>query len=353
MRTLSRDLRYGVRAFARTPGFTAVAVLTLALGIGANTAIFSVVESVLLRPLPFPEPDRLVSVWETRLDRGWQRASFSEANFWDVYDQHRSFQAIGAFRWTALNLTGFEFPERLRAARVSVGFLQALGAKPLSGRVFLPGEDEAGADARVALVGQRFWRSRLGGDPAAVGRSLTLDGQPHTVVGVLPTGGRWFDEADVFVPLVRRAGAARGSFELAVVGRLRPGVSADAARLDLESVCRRLAQQYPEDDRGMGATIGPSAEWVASETLRRALWILMGAVGLLLLVACANLANLMLARSAARTRELALRAALGAGRLRLVRQLLTESVLLSTAGAGSRCGVGERHCQTASGCRSR
>ncbi len=296
MSTLLQDVRYGVRSLAARPGFAAVAVLTLALGIGANTAIFSVIRSVLLRPLPFRDPDRLVELWETRRDRGWDHASFTHANVWDVQARNRAFEGVGAMGWTSLNLTGFDYPEQLGAAEVSAGFFRVLGVTPVAGRTFLDEEGEPGHDTHVALLGHRLWVARFGADPAIVGRTLTLDGAPYTVVGVLPAGTPWLDAADLFVPLLRRADADRGSFELAAIGRLKPGVSMDAARADLERVARALAAEYPDADKGMGIGLGPSSAWVASDSLRRALWILMGAVGFLLLIACVNLTNLFLAK---------------------------------------------------------
>jgi putative ABC transport system permease protein len=329
--TWPSDIRYSARSLLRNPGFTIIGILTLALGIGANTAIFSVVDSVLLRSLPFPEPDRLVSVSETRLDRGWEQMTFTHANFWDMRDRNRTFEAIGAFRYGTLNLTGVDSPERLGAARVSEGFFRALRVTPVAGRVFAPGEDEANAENRVVVLSHRLWSSRFGSDPAVIGRSLRLDGESYTVIGVLPRGGSWLDEADVFVPLVHRADADRDSFELLVLGRLSSGTTVDAARADLTAIAQQLAQLYPAD-KGMGIDIQPSSVWVASDTLRRALWVLLGAVGFLLLIACVNLANLLLARATTRTRERALRAALGASRGRIVRLILTESLLVGLLG---------------------
>ena len=334
MPTLLQDVRYGVRSLATRPGFTAVAVLTLALGIGANTAIFSVVQSVLLAPLPFREPGRLVELWETRLDCGWNRASFTHANFWDVQARNRTFEGVGTMAWTSMNLTGFDYPEQLNAAEVSSGFFRVLGVTPVAGRTFLDEESEPGHDSHVVLVGHRLWVARFGADPALVGRTLTLDGAAYAVVGVLPAGTPWLDAADIFVPLVRRADADRGSFELAAIGRLKAGVSIDAARADLERVARELAAEYPDVDHGMGIDAGPASEWVASDRLRRALWVLMGAVGFLLLIACVNLTNLFLAKATGGAREHALRAALGASRARLVRQALAESSAVGLAGAG-------------------
>jgi predicted permease len=332
--TLLQEIRHAGRALAARPGFTSIAVLTLALGIGANTAIFSVIRSVLLRPLPFREPDRLVELWETRLDRGWDHASFTHANVWDVQARNRTLEGVGAMGWTSMNLSGFEYPEQLSAAEVSAGFFRVLGVTPEAGRTFLDEESEPGHDNHVVLLGHRLWASRFGADPAMVGRTLTLDGAGYTVVGVLPPGTPWLDAADVFVPLVHRADANRSSFELAAIGRLKAGVSIDAARADLERVARELAAEYPADDHGMGIGAGPSSGWVASASLRRALWVLMGAVGFLLLIACVNLTNLFLARATGGAREHALRAALGAGRARLVGRALVESCLVGLVGAG-------------------
>jgi predicted permease len=330
-----QDLRYGFRQLWKRPGFSIIALAMLALGIGANTAIFSVVQTVLLRPLPFPQPQELLQLWESRVEQGWTRASFSPANFWDVRDMNRSFLDVGAYRWTQANLIGPEFPEQLRAGRVTAGFFGTiLKVDPALGRTFLPEEGEAGSENRVALLSHDFWEGHFGGDASVLGTTITLDEDIYTVVGVLPSGEPWLDYGDVFLPMIRDPDAARGSFEVAVVGRLLPGVTVEAAVADLEGVARRLEELYPEIDAGMGISWGSSEEWVASDNLRRALWILLGAVGFLLMIACVNLANLLLAQASGRVRETAVRAAVGAGRGRLLRQALTESLLLSTLGAG-------------------
>ncbi len=334
MRTLMGDVRYGLRALVRNPGYAMVALVTLALGIGANTAIFSVVRTVLLRPLPFEEPDRLVAVWETRLDRGWTSASFTHANFWDVRDRNRSLEAVAALGWERRNLTGLDQPERVGVAAVSADFFRVLGVSPVAGRAFARGEDEADADTRIAILAHAFWSTRFGADREVVGRQLVLDGIAHTVIGVLPAGGSWLQSADLFVPMIRRPDANRGSFELAVIGRLAGGFTIETARADLERVANDLAAEYPETNAGMGIAMESSARWVAGDSLRRALWILMGSVGLLLLIACVNLANLLLARATGRAREAAVRAALGASRGRLVVLVMTESLLLGFLGAG-------------------
>jgi putative ABC transport system permease protein len=325
MTTILADLRYAARGMARNPAFTAIAVLTLALGIGANAAIFSVVNGVLLRPLPFPEPERLVQVWEARPDRGWDQSSFTHANFWDMNDMNRSFSALGAITWGSTNLATSDAPERLGVAYVTVGFLRALGVTPAAGRILADGEDRVGADSRIAILSHRLWTTQFGADRSIVGRTVTLSGQSYRVIGVLPPGTPWLDAADVFMPLARGPNEDRGSFELTVIGRLKPGVTLQAAHADLERIAAQLASQYP-DAKGMGVTIDPSEGWVASDSLRRALWVLMAAVGFLLLIACVNLANMLLARSTGRVRERALRAALGATRGRVVQTVLAESL---------------------------
>ena len=330
-----QDARYAARSLFKTPGFSFVAILTLALGIGANVSIFSVVNAVLLRPLPFAEPERLVELWETRIDRGVDNASFTHASFWDVQDGNKTFTSMAALRYGSINLTGMDYPERLSLGSVSAGFFTTLGVTPAAGRTFVAGEDAAGADGRQAVLSHGLWVRRFGGDPSVVGTPITLDGNAYTVIGVLPRGQPWLDAADVFVPLVRVPDADRGSWELAVIGRLAPGVSVEAAQADLTSLARVIAERFPEVARGMGIVMAPSETWMASDGLRRALWILMGAVGFLLLIACVNLANLSLARATGRARERALRAALGASKARLVRQAFTESMLLSAAGAAA------------------
>lgn len=340
MSSVFSDVRYSVRTLLRNPGFTAIAAITLALGIGANTAIFGVIRTVLLRPLPFPDADRIVQLWETRLDRGWEQSSFTHANFWDVLDMNRAFEVMGAMRAPAsFVLTGFDDAEQVSGASVSADFFRVLGVTPAAGRTFAPGEDESSADTRIIVLAHDFWVRRFAGDPSVVGGTLTLDGQSYSVIGVMPRGRPWLDAADVFVPLVRQPDANRGSFELRVIGRLKPGVTFEAALRDLKSIAQRLADLYPEPDRGMGIRMEPSSRWIADDTLRRALWILMGGAGLLLLIACVNLANLMLARATGRSRERALRTALGASRQRIVRLALTESLLIGSCGAVLGVGI--------------
>jgi predicted permease len=338
MGTLLTEIRHAARSLRRSPAFSAVAILTLALGIGANAAIFSVVRTVLLRPLPFREPERLVALTETREDRGIFSASFTHDGFWDVRDLSQSLQSAGALEFTSLNLVGLEYPERLNAARTSSGFFGTLGVTPVVGRLFAEGEDQPGGEHRVALLSHRLWATRFGSDSTVVGRALTLDGESHRVVGVLPPGASWLAAASIYVPLVRGVRQNRGSFELAVVARLRSGVSLEAANAELDAVGKRLAERYPEM-KGMGVSVEPSANWVASDSLRRALWVLMGAVGFLLLIACVNLANLLLARANVQTRERAMRVALGASRGRVARLALTESALIGLLGGVAGLGL--------------
>ncbi len=334
MHDLIQDLRFALRTMRKRPDFTAVALITLALGIGANTAIFSVVQAVLLEPLPFGEPERMVQLWESRIDRGWTHASFAPANFWDFRDANRTFEDLGAFSFQSMNLTGDEFPQRISIGRVSAGFFSILRVHPVLGRTFLPGEDDPAQNTRVALLGNTFWQNRFGGDPAILNSTLALDGQGYTVVGVLPAGEPWLNYGEIFLPYVRDANAPRTSFEIAVIGRLADGITAEAAAADLEAVAHRLEEAYPEQLAGIGVTMEPASRWRADTNVRRALLVLTGAVGFLLLIACVNLANLLMARATARHRETALRTALGAGRSRIIRQVITESLLLGLIGAG-------------------
>jgi putative ABC transport system permease protein len=339
MNTFLQDVRYGARSLFRSPGFAVVAVLTIGLGLGANTAIFSVLNGVLLRPLPFREPERLVSLWETRLDRGFTQTTFSRPNFWDVKDQQRSFEGVAAMENGAINLTGKGFPTELALGRVTANFFRLLGVTPLLGRSFADGDDAPGANPDGVMLSYRAWRSWGASDRGIVGKPLTLNGRSYTVIGVLPRGEPWLNEAEVFLPLVRRTDTDdRGSWEIFAIGRLKPGVTLEAASAELNGIGRRLGDLYPKDDKGMGVLLQTSRSWIASDATRRALWVLMGSVGFLLLIACVNLANLFLAKATGKARERALRAALGASRLRLVRQTLTESLLV--CGAGGLGGLG-------------
>jgi putative ABC transport system permease protein len=331
MNQLLSDLRHAARSLRRSPGFTAIAILTLALGIGATASIASVVRSVLLRPLPFPQSERLVSISETRVDRDMFDIGFTYANFFDVVDMNRSFDAVGAIRFASRNLGGDGEPARLTVASATVGFLRALGVRPAVGRLFIDGEDRTGNDPRIALLSHGFWNSRFGADPAVVGRNVQLDNESYQVVGILPPGTPWLDAAEVFVPFVRPAQLDRDSWELPVIGRLKPGVPLATAQADMDRIAAQISSTYPEA-KGMGIALNPSERWMADDSVRRALWVLAGSVVFLLLIACVNLANMLLARSTTRARERALRSALGASRARVVQLALTESGLLGVLG---------------------
>jgi putative ABC transport system permease protein len=326
-----RDIRGSMRLMRSQPAMTAGIVLMLALGIGATTAIFSVVYGVLLKPLPFPEPDRLVQVWGSMPSRGLTSISLTEANFWDMRDMNQSLSDFGALHGASFTLTGFETPERVTGATVSAGFFRTLGVRPVAGRIFEPGEDEPGAANTRALLSHALWTRRFARDPNIVGRSITLDGRPYEVIGVLPAGSPWLDTAEVFVPFVRRPNANRSSWEYIAIGRLKPGISFDAAMADLKRVAKELEAKFPAN-KDLGATMESSESWIASDQLRRTLWMLLGSVGLLLLIACVNVTNLLLARASARARENAVRTALGATRADLIRERLTESLVYGLAG---------------------
>ncbi|MEX2282754.1 MAG: ABC transporter permease [Gemmatimonadota bacterium] len=330
MGDLWQDLRYGVRMLLRRPGLTAIAVLTLALGIGANTSIFSLVNSVLLRPLPFKEPERLIVVNERNQASEQGNISGHELVAWRA--ANRTLEGIAMYGYNSFNLTGRGDPEALEAMVVSGDFFAVLGTVPLAGRAIAQSDDETGAP-RVAVLSSGLWQRRFGGDRAVIGRAITLDNLPYTVIGVMPPKGSF--DPDLWVPMDLPSEAQKvGKHSNFVIARLKPGVDLPAAQRDLAAISARLEQELPGFNTGHGVSTKPLHEHVVGQ-VRRPLIVFTGAVAFILLIACANVAHLLLTRAAARQKELAVRTALGAGRGRLIRQLLTESVLLGVAGGGA------------------
>ena len=331
-----QDLRYGARVLGKNPGFTLVAILTLALGIGANTAIFSVVNGVLLNPLPYPHPEQLVTVHESKPN--FEFGSISYPNFRDWQRDNRSFSSMAIARRINFSLTGVGEAEQVRARFISSDFFSTVGVNPVLGRDFAPGEDEIGA-APIALISAGFWKRKFASSPDVLGKSLTLDGRNYTVVGVVPANFdlflKSFQLAEIYVPIgqwnnpmLPKRGAGLGVHGIA---RLKPGVSIEQARADMSEVSRNLAAAFPDDNKGVAASLIPLRQDMLGN-VQPILLVLLAAVAFVLLIACANVANLLLARSTGRAREFAIRTALGAGQGRILRQLLTESILLALAG---------------------
>jgi len=337
---LCQDLRYAIRSYARTPVFTSAVLTTLALGIGASTAIFSMVNAIVLRPLPLNDPDRLV--WATETNPKGNAISLSWLNYLDWRERSRSFEALAASRDEAQTLTGTDRAQRLRARRVTSNFFKVVGVSPAIGRAFTDADDRAGGEPTVILSNE-FWRTQFAADPSVLGRSLTLNAIPCTIIGVLPRGFQYLRPYDVFVSVAPVSGTPmlqlRGNHNgFNAVGRLKPGISVATAEAELQGIAADLEREYPGTNTGIRAHTELLASRLVSE-IRLTLLALLGAVGFLLLIACVNVANLLIARGASRRHELAVRAALGGGRRRLVLQLLAESMLISTVGGVLGVGI--------------
>ncbi len=330
MDTLRQDIRYAIRRLVKSPGFTIISALTLALGIGANSAIFSVVNGVLLRPLPYPHPEQLVALYH--FSEG-TRSSMSGPNFTDLRSLSQTMADAAAISRPRLTMTGQGDPVRLDAAAVTWSLFDVLGVRPMIGRSFRPEDNEPGRDRSVILA-YRLWQQRFGRDPGIIGKQIVLDGVSREVIGVMPEGFAYPSDRVLWVPMEHTRSyltEERAAWYLRAVGRAKPGVPLERVAAEVETIGAQLAREYPDKNDGVGFRAVPLLESMVGD-IRKAVLVLLGAVGFVLLIACANVANLLLARAAAREGEIAVRRALGAGRARLVRQLLTESVILSVIG---------------------
>jgi predicted permease len=337
MSVLAQDVRYGFRALRKSPGFTAVTIAVLALGIGANSAIFSFVNGILLRPLPYPESERIMDVSHVPpqdIFPGRKTFAVSPANYIDWRARSRSFEKMAAYAGDYVNISGTGEPQAVLANLVTSDYFAAFGVAPTRGRGFTPAEEEPGH--RVAVITDAFWKSQLGGAESAVGSTMKINGEAYTIVGILPARMAYPDDARLFLPLSWSAEekAIRGIHDFGVVGRLKPGVTVESAQAELTAIASRLATEYPKDNKGWGAIVRPLREGMVGD-VRPALLVLLGAVGFVLAIACANVANLVMAKTVARRKEIALRSALGASRGRVLGQILVETLLLSLLGGAA------------------
>jgi putative ABC transport system permease protein len=335
MKNLLQDLKYALRVLLKSPGFSIAAIVVLALGIGANTAIFSVINAVLLRPLPFPDSDRLVQIWHIPPQKsfpGMTRFSVSAANYVDWHNQSHAFENMAIYSFSGVNLTGGAQPEALQGAAVSSEFFSTLRCQPALGRTFVPDEDQLGHN-RVVILSHALWTTRFAADRNIVGRTVEFDGQAYSVVGVMGPSFKFPSWAQFWTPMAwtDRERAVRGEHHYLVIARRKSGTPLQQAQTEMNTISSRLEQQYPEDDKGWGAILIPLRQELVGE-VRPALLVLLGAVAFVLMIACANVANLTLAKTFARRREIAIRAALGATRGRVLQQVLSETILLSLAG---------------------
>jgi putative ABC transport system permease protein len=330
MAGLKQDLRYGVRMLFKRPSFTLVVVLTLAISIGANSVVFSVVNALLLRPLPYSQPEQLVVLWGVY--RANDKAYASAANFHDWQEQNHVFQSLAAYDTQRFNLTGGDHPEAVDASLVSVNLFSLLGVQPLRGRSFQP-EEAQPVSNHVAVISNGLWQRRFGSDPAAIGKTLMLDGESYSIIGIMPPGFSFPEKAELWLPLsfVPEELADRSYNHLFVIGRLKPDVQLPQAQSEMSAIANTLAQQYPTENAGRGLRLVSLQENLIGD-IRMALLILIGSVAFVLLIACANVANLLLARAWTRQKDIAIRIAMGASRQRLIQQLLTESLMLSLLG---------------------
>ncbi|NKB87075.1 MAG: FtsX-like permease family protein [Acidobacteria bacterium] len=337
---LRQDVQVGFRRLIKAPGFSALAILILALGIGANSAIFSVLNTVVLQPLPYEDPGQMVQVWESSPARGWDFFSVSELNYIDFRDANETFAALTAIGFGDFNAGSYTLQIDdeyvvLDGRRVSVEFFDVLGVQPRLGRVFTEAEDTLGNESRLAILGDRLWRNRFGADEGVLGESIIMNDEAFTVVGVMPPGHFFFDDADVYTPMRPGMNENRSDHRLVILGRMHDGVTVEQAEADLDAVAAQLAVDYPDSNGGWDTRTQGLYDSIVSSRLRESLWVVAVAVGMVLLIACANLSSLLLARATARQREIAIYGALGAGRARIIRQMLTETTLLALIGGAA------------------